>query len=345
MIVRNEAERLPACLDSVRDVVDEIVIVDTGSEDSTLDIARRYGARVFTVKWSDDFAAARNEALRHCSGEWILYLDADERLHPTSARILRDFLCDLPESIGGIVCTIVSPHRRENGSREIHRGAYPRIFRNYGYPTIRFEGRVHEQISPSLLALGKQIVASPLCIEHLGYDQPPEVLQQKVMRNYRLLMRHVQEEPLNAYSWFQLGQTLARMHLLREAEDALRFALQIGTLSPSVAASAALVLAQLSIVQGRFTDGLGWAEYALHHVPNHTYALLLKAQALRLLGEHAMAAAALQQLEALVGSAELFPTDAAVHIEVPPEAIQREWQLLQQASTHVATAAAKPLSG
>lgn len=344
MIVRNEAERLPMCLESVRPIVDEIVIVDTGSEDATPDIARRYGACVYSFPWKGDFSAARNEALRHCSGEWILYLDADEQLHPESLAIVRDFLQDLPEDVGGVICTIESPHRREDGQHEIHRGVYPRIFRNYGYPTIQFQGRVHEQISPSLLALGKQIVGSPLRILHTGYDQPLEVLRQKVYRNYQLLLQHVQEEPLNAYAWFQLGQTLARMGILQEAEEALRFALQIGTLSNGIAISTAIVLAQLCLRSERLAEALAWTEYALHKAPHHTYALLLKAQALRLLGRLTEAAEVIDYLEQLPDTTIAFPSDAAVSIVIPRHVLQQERALLQS-SMKSAITAANPLSG
>jgi glycosyltransferase involved in cell wall biosynthesis/cytochrome c-type biogenesis protein CcmH/NrfG len=342
MIVRNEAHTLPACLESLREVVDEIVIVDTGSQDDTPEIARRYGARLFHFPWQDDFAAARNEALRHCTGEWVLYLDADERLHPDSAAIVRDFLQDLPADVGGVICTIESLQRREDGGSELHRGVYPRLFRNYGYPTIRFQGRVHEQISPSLLALGKQIVQSPLRILHFGYDQPLEVLQQKAQRNCRLLLRHVQEEPLNAYAWFQLGQTLARLQLLSEAEEALRFALTIGNLSAGIAASTALLLAQLCLRTRRFAEGLSWADYALHHVPDHPNALLLKAQALRLLHRYEEAQTIVEQLLHLEDSFLL--TDSAIHVAVPREALLREWELLHS-SRKETILPASPLSG
>src|SRR5262245_1489579 len=80
MIVRDEEAYLDDCLKSIVDEVDEIVIVDTGSRDRTCDIARRYGARLFDLPWTGDFAAARNHALDRASGDWILYIDADERL-------------------------------------------------------------------------------------------------------------------------------------------------------------------------------------------------------------------------------------------------------------------------
>src|ERR1700685_2835860 len=89
MIVRDEASMLPDCLSSVRGVVDEMGIVDAGSRDASMAIARAAGADVFETTWSDDFAAARNEALRHAHGDWILQLDADERLGPGTGRALR----------------------------------------------------------------------------------------------------------------------------------------------------------------------------------------------------------------------------------------------------------------
>src|SRR6185369_15137649 len=79
-IVKDETARLAACLESVSGTVDEIVIVDTGSTDDTVELARARGARVVSWAWRDDFAAARNESLRHARGDWVLVLDADERL-------------------------------------------------------------------------------------------------------------------------------------------------------------------------------------------------------------------------------------------------------------------------
>jgi len=289
MIVKNEEVMLEGCLQSVQGVVDEIVIVDTGSTDKTKDIANKYNAKIFSYKWENDFSAARNESLRHSSGEWILYLDADERLSPNSAAQLRKLLSLTPNTIDGFICTIESNHLQLDGSSEFHSGGYPRLFRNYGYPKIKFQGRVHEQITPSLFALGKSIVNSELIIEHLGYNQTRQVMEEKVKRNYTLLIRHVQEDPLNSYAWYQLGQTLAQMSLFKEAEGAIRFSLNLGDLSPSVFASASATLAQLMGNQKKYDEALQWSEKSLEKAPEQVYGMHLKAYSLFYLGKYAEA--------------------------------------------------------
>jgi glycosyltransferase involved in cell wall biosynthesis len=95
MIVKNEEADLPLCLDCA-DLVNEIVIVDTGSIDRTREIAARYGARVRDFPWVDDFAAARNESIRHASGHWIFWLDADDRIDELNRARLRNYLRACP---------------------------------------------------------------------------------------------------------------------------------------------------------------------------------------------------------------------------------------------------------
>ncbi len=280
MIVKNEEKMLEGCLDSVKGIVDEIIIVDTGSTDYTLTLAEKFGAKIYHHRWNNDFASARNESLKHCTGEWILYLDADERLDEGCKQKIIPLLKSADENTAGFMLTIESDHVQLDGSVELHRGGYPRIFRNLGYPTIKFEGRVHEQITPSIFALGKSIAFSDLKIIHLGYNQSKEVMQEKIKRNYQLLIAHVQEEPLNGYAWYQLGQTLAQMMLFKEAEDAIRFSIQTGKLSDSVYASATSTLAQLVGNQRKYDEALYWAEKSLEKAPNQVYAMNLKAYSL-----------------------------------------------------------------
>jgi glycosyltransferase involved in cell wall biosynthesis len=95
MIVRDEEKNLSHCLESVSGVFDEVVVVDTGSSDRTVEIAQEFGARVFEFTWIDDFAAARNEALAHATGDYAFWLDADDVVDPTEREKLRKLLAGL----------------------------------------------------------------------------------------------------------------------------------------------------------------------------------------------------------------------------------------------------------
>lgn len=199
MIVRNEAHHLKACLQSVQGVVDEIVVVDTGSQDQTKAIAQQCGARVFDFVWQDDFAAARNESLRHATSDWILYLDADERLRSEDKQLFLHLLSDKET-----VAYYVNVASKLAGSEPmaVHVGQYPRLFRNF--PGVRFQGRIHEQIIDSLKTTGKPIKNCALTIQHLGYSNSEE-LTRKYARNLKLLNRQITEEPDNAFAHYCLG--------------------------------------------------------------------------------------------------------------------------------------------
>lgn len=322
MIVKDEEKRLPLCLQSVEGIVDEIIIVDTGSQDQTVAIATSFGAKVFSFPWIDDFSAARNEGLQYCSGEWVLYLDADETIAPTSKEILRSVLTSHDDSVGGIVCTIVSKHRHSNSTgTETHKGGYPRIFRNLGYPAIQFSGRIHEQITPAIFRAGKTLVHSSIEILHTGYDQSNEVMQQKIKRNYTLLLQHVREEPNNAYAWFQIGQTLAQMHLWKEAEDALRFSLSLGTLTSSVAASANAAMSQICGNSKRFEEALQFANASLVFAPTQVYAKHLKAYSLLHLGHLNQSEALFEEILSLLQQKNSSVPMTGFDIELPIQAV------------------------
>src|SRR5271165_840057 len=165
MIVRNAAKHLPQCLESVRGVVEEIVIADTGSQDATKEIARSFAARVIDVPWHNDFAEARNLCLHEVRSAWILSLDADEMLAPdagtklsrltSNSRIsgyqvtIRNFVLSLQDRIWDLPAI---PNKSSLPEGKIY-PAYVdhhnvRLFRND--KSIRFTGCVHESVGPSL---------------------------------------------------------------------------------------------------------------------------------------------------------------------------------------------------
>jgi hypothetical protein len=195
LIVRDEERNLLACLTSLRNIAGEIVVVDTGSRDHTRDIAQAAGARVFEFLWQDDFGAARNEALGHCSGDWILYIDADERVRPGTGDDLKPALDD-ERAVAHQVRFFVRP------------GFTPywelRLFRNH--PGIRFEGIIHENIWPAVLRFidnaGGHVGRVALCIDHFGYERDQE---RKYARDLPLLFQRVRTDPDSVYCWQQIG--------------------------------------------------------------------------------------------------------------------------------------------
>lgn len=199
MIVKNEEKFLRGCLDSVKYVADEIVIVDTGSTDKTIEIAQEYKSKIFNFEWINDFSAARNFALSKVHSDWILYLDADERLTENSRKDIRRY-ADLKGSYG-LKCLVKSYDSFSNTYNTIK---YTRFFKNH--PDLKFEGKVHEQIDPSLKANKFQIIDSSIEIIHLGYDIAKDGKISKAKRNLELLLVEYNKSKSSYYA-FQLGQT------------------------------------------------------------------------------------------------------------------------------------------
>ncbi len=159
-IVRDEAATLASCLASVYNFVEEIVVVDTGSSDRSKDIALRHGARVFDLPWPDSFAAARNESIRHATGKWLLWLDADEYFDEANRDKLRRLVTELGDDNTAYVMQQRSA--ATNGSATLV--GQVRLFRNH--PDIRWDYRVHEQILPSLRKAGHAVRFTDIVIEH-----------------------------------------------------------------------------------------------------------------------------------------------------------------------------------
>lgn len=166
MIVKNEESVLPRCLKSVRSLVWEVIVVDTGSTDATQEVASEFGAKTFDFQWKDSFAEARNFSLDRASGEWILILDADEVLVYDSekdfGRLLRD-----PE-VEGYFARIVNLLGK-SPEFETSEDLIVRLFRNK--PEYRFEGSIHEQVRPAITRISgeKSLKRAPLTIYHDGY--------------------------------------------------------------------------------------------------------------------------------------------------------------------------------
>lgn len=200
MIVKNEEQKLPRCLDSVKGYVDEIVIVDTGSTDRTLEIAKAHNARTYEIQWPGAFDAARNESIKHVETEWILWLDADEWLAEGSGAKIRRATEREDAYCFGVIM-------REVGE-ELVETSMTRLFRSR--PHVPFVGIVHEHLDQSVLAASgetRKEFSTDILILHDGYS--PEQRKAKADRTIDLLKKELAIRPGQPYYEAKLACTLA----------------------------------------------------------------------------------------------------------------------------------------
>lgn len=222
MIVKNEEECLPRCLDSVKDVVDEIIIVDTGSTDSTKEIARHYGAKLFDFEWINDFSSARNFSLDQASGEWILVLDADEELEPTTAKKLRQIA---RETDADAFIIQIRNFYRHSTQKTVDVGAV-RFFRNR--PFYRYTRRYHEVVDPSILSHNGKIASDrSLVIFHDGYLRETAQGKSRKERAIQHMKIELEENPEQLWLLAKIGMELRDVG---EEEEAYRYLLQFANL-------------------------------------------------------------------------------------------------------------------
>lgn len=201
MIVRNEHKHLERCLNSVADIVDEIIIVDTGSTDNTKEIATSFNAKIFDFKWIDDFSAARNYSLEQSTGDWNLVLDADEY-------IVNDCKDDIFRFIRNE--TAVGRVKRIDEFIQNSETKYSNVYLSRLIPkNINYVGRVHEQIDTDLPRKNVNIE-----VFHDGY-----VYNNKTGRNLGILLMELEEKPFDDYILYQIGKQYKLNNQLVEAES------------------------------------------------------------------------------------------------------------------------------
>jgi glycosyltransferase involved in cell wall biosynthesis len=216
MIVRNEAAALPRCLGSVAALVDEIVVVDTGSADATVAVARDYGATVLRDDFDPvDFAAARNRGLDRATGEFVLVLDADETLDPASGPVVRQLAAGPPD-VGYVVT------RRNLSPEKTWLDHAVRLFP--GRAGYRYRHRVHETIDEAILAAGGRIQRSAIVLEH--HLPPAAETRAKGLRYLALLEEEGSADP------DRLAFLAAEYHKLDRFAEATAVAERVAALLP-----------------------------------------------------------------------------------------------------------------
>ena len=290
LIVRDEARYLPDCLASIRDVVDDIVVVDTGSADDSPAIAAALGARVYHRAWDDDFAAARNAALDHCESEWILYIDADERLAPVPRPAVEALLAEAPEVAFRL---LLRPWTGATPYREY------RLWRND--PRIRFEGVIHEKVVPAIHAVAdadhRPIGVCDLLLTHVGYEGDQT---RKHRRNLPLLRRQVRADPGNLFNWHHLSRVLAGLGRQRESERVLLHAIEVARAKPVTDPCGVLAYSDLiALRHQRGEDVTALLAEARGIYPRNCLLVWQEARVLTTAGRHCEAIAAFDRLLAV----------------------------------------------
>jgi len=202
MIVKDEERNLPGCLQSAQGLVDEIVVVDTGSKDRTPEIARDFGAKVYPFKWTNDFAAARNESLRHANGDYVIWLDADDRIPKEERKKFLRWKKGLSSQDPKAYWFILESPKEDAFLTEhcYQLRAFPRR------EGVKFIRRVHETVLESLRALGIPTVYCDVTIRHIGYANKDD-MQRKASRNLKLLLTALSEAPKDPTLYWHLTMT------------------------------------------------------------------------------------------------------------------------------------------
>ena len=257
MIVRDEEAFIEDCLVSVRGLADEIVVVDTGSKDRTADIARSHGASFHSFKWNGSFSDARNYALEHATCDWVLCLDADERLDANSRPIIEQAMAD--SGVDAYDLTICS-YLTDGPSPEVEISTRCSLFRRR--PEYRFEGRVREQVGRAVVASGGRAGRCQAVIYHHGYRPDVKNNRQKHKKCVELLRKELEANPSDAYYLYHLGAELAAHGEHSEAVPSLAKAAELLPRGHNLAPLTFAKLAESVMVTGDPTEAMQAIERA-----------------------------------------------------------------------------------
>nr|WP_312577408.1 glycosyltransferase family 2 protein [Sedimentibacter sp.] len=227
LIVKNEEKNIEYCLSHLKSVVDEQVVVDTGSTDRTVEIAEKLGAKIFHFDWIDDFSAARNFALQKAKGDWIIFLDCDEYFSADSVPLIKKAIieCSKNKNTDGIVCELINI----DGDKKVlstAKNVSARIFKNK--KSIKYKNRIHEVLynekRPNInYLLAAKDYGKHIKIYHTGYDQ--EVMREKdKSRKYiDMLKKELEENPQNSHTFLYISISL---YMEGEYKESLEYARQ-----------------------------------------------------------------------------------------------------------------------
>ena len=213
MIVKNEEEYLTRCLSSINDIASEIIIVDTGSTDKTVEIAKKFGAKVYYFKWNNNFSEARNESLKYATKDWILILDADDEIYQEDKKFLRALLDGELDEKSIYYFETLSYYGSSVEKGDIVINLNPRLFKNKR--GIHYEGEVHNQL---IFTQGEyHSICDSIKIHHYGYLDKMITSKDKRNRNISILKEQIKNNPEYIFSYFNLGNEYAALDDMKNA--------------------------------------------------------------------------------------------------------------------------------
>ncbi|MCK4670408.1 MAG: glycosyltransferase [Nanoarchaeota archaeon] len=240
IITKDEEKYLPDCLEAAKSYVDEIVVVDTGSKDGTIDVAKKFGARVFTTEWQDDFSFAKNKALIHAKSDWILFLDADEVIETKDMVKIRE-LVEKAESLDNgkkkIVAYVLnqinytdettffgwkpcqSGDPRTRGAKGYYIVPLIRLFKNRS--GFKFKYKIHETIVDSIKEKGGRIVKTNIPMHHYTFFKGKEFREKKIEKYSQLIEEQTKLTPGEPKIHYQMATHYLANKKYKEAKEEL----------------------------------------------------------------------------------------------------------------------------
>ena len=251
IIARDEEAFIAQCLESARDFVDEIIVVDTGSTDRTPEIARSYTPNVYEFEWNDNYSDARNEALRHASHEWVFVLDADEKLDPATAHLLR---AEIANPRADAYTIPFKNYMTDGVTPDVTTHRVCRLFRNR--PDYRYESRVHEHVENSITRNGGSIGQLDVLVHHYGYRTDIVAERGKHEKYVGMLEAEVKDNPDDIFYLHHLASALCAGNEFDRAIPHLQHACDIVEPNSAFAAMVFSHLVNALREMGRFDEAL-----------------------------------------------------------------------------------------
>ena len=264
IIVKNAESTIELCLDSIWSIADEIIVVDTGSSDGTLEKIKKYDIHSYTFEWQDDFSAARNYAASHSTGDWILIIDADETVEVDRQTVDERMNTDAEGYWVTVKNFLSNDLTQANSQRNL------RMFRNR--PEYTFQGRIHEQIIPSILQKHSidKVRESSMLIHHFGYLPQFTKKHEKSQRNIKLLELALKEEPDQPFYFYNLGVEYARISNIDQSIIYLKKCIENEHEKASYLHHAYYLLADNLVEKTEFDQAIVWLQKGIHLYSNYT---------------------------------------------------------------------------